>query len=148
MILLLMLATALEGCGGSDAVRRPSPVARAAPVEAPPAEPSGLIARAELALVLEGGLGRFLQGVETEPALDDGRFVGFRLISLYPDDPRFRDLDLEPGDVIVRVNGESIERPEQAVAVWNSLRVASELWIEYLRGRERRELRFPIVDSD
>jgi hypothetical protein len=34
------------------------------------------------------------------------------------------------------------------MAVWNSLRVASELWIEYLRGDERRELRFPIVDSE
>lgn len=149
MILLLMVLAMLEGCGGSDAVRRPAAAPPSPPVEAPPPrEPSGLIARAELTLVLEGGLGRFLQGVETQPELANGRFVGFRLVSLYPEDPRFREIELAPGDVIVRVNGEPIERPEQALAVWNSLRVASELWIEYLRGDERRELRFPIVDSE
>jgi type II secretory pathway component PulC len=46
----------------------------------------------------------------------------------------------------VRVNGQPIERPEQAVRVWNSLHVASELMIEYLREGESRHVRFEIVD--
>jgi hypothetical protein len=106
----------------------------------------GAIRRADLLPVLDAGLGRFLQGVETEASLVDGRFVGFRLVSLYPDDPRFRGIDLAPGDVVVRVNGMSVERPEQAFQVWDGLRVASQLLIEYLREGERREIRFDIVD--
>ena len=107
---------------------------------------SGQIHRVQLGVVLDAGLGRFLQGVETEPALTDGRFVGFRLLSLYPDDPRMAGVGLERGDVITRVNGQPIERPEQALRVWDGLRVASELVIEYRRGEEQRELRFAIVD--
>ncbi len=96
--------------------------------------------------MLERGLGRFLQGVETEPFRENGRFVGFRLVTFYPDDPGLSSLDLHAGDVVLRVNGQPIERPEQASRVWDSLRVASELVVEYRRGDEPRELRFTIVD--
>ncbi|MEM9192913.1 MAG: hypothetical protein AAGF12_27305 [Myxococcota bacterium] len=120
----------------------------AEPAPEPPPElvRQGEIGRSDLTVVLDAGLGRFLQGVETEPHVDGGRFVGFRVLSFYPEEPRFEGLDLEPGDVIRRVNGQSIERPEQALRVWNGLRVASELLIEYQRGEEERELRFEIVD--
>jgi type II secretory pathway component PulC len=96
--------------------------------------------------VLDAGFPRFLQKVTTEPHLHDGRFVGFRLVSFFPGDERFGDVDLKTGDTIVRVNGQPIERPEQALAVWNGLRVASQLTVEYLRADERRELRFSIRD--
>ncbi len=123
-----------SGGGADDAVTYDAPAVH------------GAIRRADLLAVLDAGLGRFLQGVETEASLVDGRFVGFRLVSLYPDDPRFRGIDLAPGDVVVRVNGLSVERPEQAFQAWDGLRVASQLLIEYLRAGERREIRFDIVD--
>lgn len=107
---------------------------------------AGEIARADLVPILDAGFGRFLQGVDTEPHLDEGAFVGFRLRSLYPADERFQRVDLTSGDTIIAVNGQSIERPEHALRVWNSLRVASELMVEYLRDGERREIRFAIVD--
>ena len=116
------------------------------PVEHIPAEPTDEIDRADLLVVLDAGVGRFLQGVETEPVLEEGRFVGFRLVSLYPQDERMARIDLRPGDVVLRVNAMPIERPEQLLRVWDGLRVASDLFIEYQRGGERRELRFRIVD--
>ena len=91
---------------------------------------------------------RFLGRVATEPAREDGAFVGFRVVSI--EDaltvPDTEGLGVRPGDVVVRVNGQAIERPEQALAVWEGLRVASTLAIEYLRAGERREARFAIVD--
>ena len=57
-----------------------------------------------------------------------------------------KELDLKPGDVVTRVNGHSIERPEQALKVWNGLRVASELFVEYERDGRARSLRWAIVD--
>lgn len=158
MKLVVFVISLACGCGGGSASREtapatappPAPAAASAEVEAEPPPPEritdGRIHRTELDPIIEAGLGRFLQGVETEPALEDGRFVGFRLISLYPSDERLSAVDLEPGDVIVSVNGQPIERPEQALRVWNGLRVVSELLIEYRRGDEPRQLRFEIVD--
>ncbi|MEM6962978.1 MAG: hypothetical protein AAF550_14720 [Myxococcota bacterium] len=107
-----------------------------------------VLRRSILDPILEAGLGNFLRGVATEPHLEGDRFVGFRLISLYPEDPRFTDVALQPGDTIVRVNGRSIERPEQALQAWEGLRVASELVVEYLREEERLVARWRITDSD
>ncbi len=150
MRVLLAFALVL-GCGGTSADPEPTTPdpataeAEPTPVYEPPVT-SGTILRAELAPVLDAGLGRFLQGVVTEPRLAGGDFVGFEIVSLYPDDPRFARLDLRPGDVVTRVNGQSIERPEHALAVWSSLRVASQLLVEYQHEGERKELRFEIVD--
>lgn len=118
----------------------PAPVTYTSPVV------QGEIPRDALVGVLELGLGSFLRGVATEPHLVDGEFVGFRLVALYPDDPRFAQLDLQPGDVVTRINGQRIERPEQAFEIWSGLRVSSELLVEYLKEGEPRRLRFAIVD--
>ena len=85
-------------------------------------------------------------GVVGDEVREGGRFVGFRVLSFYPDDPALSSVDLSSGDVVVRVNGQSIERPEHAIRVWDSLRVASELVVDVLRDGEPRELRFAIVD--
>jgi len=148
---IVTLLFGLSACAHSQASPPESPSLEASNSGAEVPRPeapvsSGEITRAALLPVLDGGLGRFLQGVETEPELEDGRFVGFRIARLYPEDPRFRAIDLGPGDTILKVNGQSVERPEQALSVWNGLRVASELWIEYSREGELRELRFAIVD--
>jgi len=155
----ILLITLASGCGGGTAAgshgttpsgtatpRAGAQTAAAASAARPTPSLTGRIARADLDPVLDAGLGRFLQGVDTEPDLDAGHFVGFRLRALYPQDPRFAAVDLGPGDTITRVNGQSIERPEQAIHVWNGLHVASELVVEYLRRGERRELRFTIED--
>ncbi|MDH4283125.1 MAG: hypothetical protein OEV36_10770 [Myxococcales bacterium] len=129
--------------------------------EKPPAEPkpesslqkpfprvsTGVIARNDLLPVLDGGLGRFLQNVTLEPAFHQGAFVGFRIVSLFPGEPAFASLDLRPGDTVTRINGRPIERPEQAAAVWEDLRAASNLVVSYRRDGEERALRFRIVDE-
>lgn len=157
MRLFLCLAVAF-GCGATPmepaSPLEPTSAEHApmvqAPVESPPAPTTtgsdGTIVRRDLVAVLDGGLGRFLQGVTTEPHLQHGRFVGFRVVRLYPDDPRFASLPLQPGDTVTRINGMSIERPEQALQAWSSLRVASQLLVEYLHDGEPRKLRFDIVD--
>lgn len=109
-----------------------------------PLRTEGTIARVELDAVLAGGFGRFLQRVATEPHLEDGRFVGFRLTELRTQ--LFEGVDLLEGDTLLSINGLPIERPEEALLAWNGLRVASELTVEYLRAGERRQLRFAIAD--
>jgi len=108
---------------------------------------SGVIERSDLVPVLDAGLGRYLQNVETQPEFHQGVFVGFRIVSLFPGELSYASLDLRPGDTVTRVNGRSIERPEQAVAVWEALRTASNLVVHYRRGDEEHALHFRIVDA-
>ncbi|MEZ4247175.1 MAG: hypothetical protein R3B99_02925 [Polyangiales bacterium] len=146
-VLLLLVAACAGGSTSSSTTTTasaPEPEPARETYVSPTTE--GTIARAELLPILDAGFGRFLQGVQTEPHLEGDQFVGFRITRLYPDDPRFSALELQPGDTVVRVNASPIERPEQALAVWNGLRVASELVVEYRRGEEARQLRFSIVD--
>lgn len=148
--LLLVCVTSLAfACGGpSRSVAVEEPVAEVDPGTLPPAAPptrEGAIARAELDQVLAGGPGRFLQQVETEPHLEEGRFVGFRLRALRA--PWMSGVDLREGDTLVSVNGMPVERPEQALSVWNGLHVASELTVEILRDGEPRQLRFAIEEE-
>jgi type II secretory pathway component PulC len=95
---------------------------------------------------LSHGMGAFLTRVEVEPALASGRFRGWRIVKLAPDDPMWRGVDLLPGDIVNQVNGLPIEHPEQALAAFQSLAVAKELRVTFDRNGTRRELLYPIDD--
>lgn len=134
----------IAGCGG--AAPETHTVAPVAALPPPPVEVhEPVIQRAALDAVLDQGLGAFLGRVTTAPSLDGNRFVGFQVVELR-DATLFEGVDLQPGDVIVSVNGQSIERPDDAFTAWTGLRVASEITVAVLRDGARRDLRFPIVD--
>lgn len=101
----------------------------------------GVIEREGLVAIVDQGLGRFLQHVQLEPALANGKFGGFRVAAL---DPAWKGSGIESGDVITRLNGQPIERPEQAMAAFESLRTASEVKVEFMRQGTPANLRFRI----
>ena len=102
------------------------------------------IPRPVLLAVLSGGVGRFLQRVRVEPSLDRGRFTGWRLLQVF-DAAQQGPAGLRPGDVVQRVNGQSIERPEQFKTVWDSLATESLLILQVERGGQRSEIRHRIL---
>jgi hypothetical protein len=104
------------------------------------------IGRGELNRVLDAAPGRFLAKIDSEPRFRDGRFHGWRLRAFFPGDPRFARVDLRPGDVVVRVNGQRLERPDDLFSVWTALRTARELVVELERDGTPRTLRWTIVD--
>lgn len=145
MRLALALTVLLAaGCGASPApsTRVSAPAAEPAPVQSPP----GVIVRTELDRVLDAGPGAFLGRVEIEPVMEGERFVAFRIAALH-DEALFAGVDLSVGDRLVSINGQTIERPEHAMTVWSSLRVASELLVVIERAGQMRQLRFAIVES-
>ena len=118
------------------------PAARVEPRE--PVRPPGTIWRDELLLTVDGGLGSFLQRVEVEASLPNGRFEGFRIALLHP--PEFwQGVDLKPGDVVTRVNGMPIERETEAYDAFQALRSASEIRVSILRGGVPRVLSYRIA---
>ncbi len=106
--------------------------------------PKGALFRDEVDATVDEGLGYFLQRVDLEPALDNGRFRGFRLVALRPTE-WWEGVDLKPGDVVLRVNGMPIERDTQAYDAFVALKKARVLRVEYLRGGQQRELVFRII---
>src|SRR5438067_1322839 len=114
-------------------------VAVAAPPDA--ALPPAVIPRAELVRVLDAGPGAFLQHVDTQPRFVAGRFHGWRLVTFFPGDARFAAGPLRAGDVVTRVNGRVLERPEQLMQVWQALRSGKELTVEVERSGAPRTLR-------
>jgi type II secretory pathway component PulC len=109
-----------------------------------PAPPTGSLWRDEVHATVDAGLGWFLQRVEVEPAVEAGRFRGFRVVRLRP--PEFwQGVDLRPGDVVLSVNGLPIERETQAYEAFQSLKKATELRVRYARGGTERDLVFRIV---
>jgi len=100
--------------------------------------------RAKVAATIDDGFGAFLQRVEVEASLKEGRFEGFRIVRFAaPED--WRGVGLLVGDVITSINDQPIERPEQAHAVFVSLRTAKALEVSYLRVGKPMRLSLPIV---
>jgi general secretion pathway protein C len=91
------------------------------------------------------GVGALLQNVSVEdvPEFRDKKFYGFKLRGLTG---RWAGaVDLQPGDVIRKVNGIVIERPEHAVAALKALETAPALEIEYERAGKPGVIELPIV---
>lgn len=95
---------------------------------------------------LDGGLGNWLRNVDIDPKLEHGRFRGWIIRTLPGDDACYADLDLRAGDVVTRVNGHPVERPEEASDVWDALRTSSALVIDFTRAGQPHTLRFKIVE--
>lgn len=135
----------LRASGKQGSVTRVKRSDRAARATELPAElNAGVIPRAALRAELANGIGRFLQQVRTQPVVSRGHFVGWRLMTLFPSRADIQVSVLQPGDIVLRVNGESVERPEDFKALWDSLADAPELVLEIERDGEASTVRFAI----
>lgn len=123
----------------------PTPVPVAAPV-LPPEPPAGTIRRDELLRVLAASPGAFLAHVDVEPVVVGAAFRGWRLRSFFAGDPRL-GAALRPGDVVLRVNDRSVERPEQFMEVWQAAAARADLTVDLLRDQRPTRLAWRIIDG-
>ncbi|HVJ18674.1 MAG TPA: hypothetical protein VM686_24805, partial [Polyangiaceae bacterium] len=124
----------------------PPPPRATASAPAAPKAPPGTVLRKDLTGFIDAGFARFLQMVEVEPSLEQGKFVGWNIVSLRP--PEFwQGVDLKPGDVVRSVNGLPIERETEAFDAFQSLRTAEKISINYQRGGTQRTLDYRVVDE-
>lgn len=148
------VSLAQEAIPAEQAAGRPMPELKLNPrtlasldVELPPEKQkieAGVIPRSALQVELQRGIGAFLRHVRTKPAIARGRFVGWRVIELFKKRPDVHVLGVKPGDTVLKVNGKSLERPEQFKLIWDALGSANELLIEIEREGHRCELRYSI----
>jgi hypothetical protein len=151
----LALAVFAAACGGSKQDAKSPPPAQwksSSASDSPAVDPKGgdtaksQLKRSTVRTTVQQGLGAFLQKVTVDerPVFLGGKFHGFRIVALKGD---LASTELKPGDVVTRVNGLPIERPEQALEAFRSLEISSELRIDYEREGEPRALRYAIVED-
>jgi hypothetical protein len=152
-VLAVTVAALLVGCGGGYELPPDSPgtfTADNAPpsAEATPLPPNTLRRSAVLDAVARGP-GAFLQRVELDdrPVFDAGQFHGFRIAALRGDPGFWRGVDIRPGDVVTRVNGVVVQKPDDARTAMQTLEVASELVVDFDREGQPHELKFAILDD-
>ncbi len=147
-----LLASLHNPKNGTAAPRRKT----AAPTpSAPVALPAGCtdlvpplaLRRSTLLRIADAGVGRFLQNVRLSVHREAGRYLGWRLDRLFPDNPCMSVLDLHPGDIVIRINRRGLQRPENAHTILQALRTDRALTIEYLRGKTPLILSIPILDD-
>jgi type II secretory pathway component PulC len=138
----------VRASGKSGEVTRTKQTAKQARAEAglPAQIEGGSIPRAALKAELGKGIGRFFQQVRPEPVVSRGRFVGWRIATLFANRTDVKVSGVQIGDIVLRVNGESVERPEDFKAVWDSLNDAKQLVIDIERGGETSSVRYTITD--
>ena len=142
------LAIATLACGESAPPKSPASEAPAvAPTTTAAAAPitTTSLKRSQVKRTIAKGLGYFLQEVTVEdyPVMHGGKFHGFKIKAITGE----WGVDLRPGDVITRVNGMSIEHPEDADAALRSLEKAKALKVEFDRDGKPSSLELPIVDD-
>jgi hypothetical protein len=132
----------------------PAPIAAAPAAPPPPPVPActafarpGVLRRSAVVRAVDAGLGAWLAGVDVTASLAGGRFRGWIVKRLYPGDPCYREVDVLVGDLVTRVNGKSVERPEQATEVLASLRSAPAVVVDLLRRGQPRTVTLAISDE-
>jgi type II secretory pathway component PulC len=148
-LVLLVASSLVAGCGHTHPTASTPSSATSAPAPIRANDlPADAIRRSAVLNVLSAGFGAFLQKVtlDERPVFAAGKFHGFRVVALDPE--QFRGVDLKPGDVVTRVEGMPIEHPEEAIQAFNSLQVASELRVDYDRDGVPRTLRYRIIEDD
>ena len=117
-------------------------------VPPPTRVPEGAIDRVLLERVLAAGPGWLLSEVELRPTfLAKHKFNGFKVVSLFRNDPKVLRYGVLPGDIVRAINGQKLVTPGDLLLVFARLKLADTLEIDVQRDGVDRRLRFPIVPA-
>jgi len=103
---------------------------------------SGEIPRADLERVLTAGPGRLLARVQVKAKVIRGRFSGWEVVR-----SPWGEVDLVAGDVVLAVNGRTLEHPLELKVLWDDLRKANAIAVEVDRKGQKFALQFDIVPA-
>ena len=138
LTMLLALGAFAWGAGAVQAAGPPTAVVRSIPTI------DSTLPRALFEAALARGPQRIVASVEVRPSLEGGRFIGFQIVRFMTDGDLRDCTSLLPGDVVVTVNREALERPEQFMRAWEVVKTAPVLEIEVIRGGQHLVYRWKI----
>lgn len=113
-----------------------------------PERPPGAIYRSELIRATQDGNAPYLLSqLNPDPYLPQGRFEGWVITRVWPDDPELcaPGCDLRVGDIILSVNGSKLETPEQLSNLLVDLDALDSIEITGIRDGQFFERSHPIL---
>lgn len=111
--------------------------------------PAKTIYRSEVLRVTNFGPAYLLRELQPEPFRHSGRFVGWEIMQVFPDDPALCEpgCDLLVGDVVLSVNGSRLETPQQLSDEFGKLPERTTLTVVLLRNEKRHAVTYTIVED-
>ncbi len=105
-----------------------------------------VIPRPRLDKVLSNGPGWLLGQVPIEPVRDTNKkFIGYRIVSLFGDDPQVLRFGVLPGDRLVSIQGQKILVPTDLLQVFGKLRTDRMMQVKVVRAGQERLFSWPIL---
>jgi hypothetical protein len=116
-----------------------------APPPTTPVSRTGTIDRGALDAILDAGPGPILSHVEVSAVTEGDTFYGWRIVQFDPKHRDFDGVDLQPGDVLVSVNGILLSKPDDLNHLWDELRTADAIVADVTRDGTRIELTWSVT---
>lgn len=132
LVASILAAAVVAGCASTEAPRKGRGKITLVEADAPERD-LYVIARDRFEKALTRGPGWLMQQVPVRPVVVDRRFQGFQILQLFDGEQEYA---LRPGDIVQRVNGRAIERPDQFFAIWKSLPGSETLTVQIVRDRQ------------
>lgn len=88
-------------------------------------------------------LNQLFEELRFMPNIKEGRIRGFKILSLKKDSV-LREIGLKEGDLVLSVNGMSLDGIQKTYEVYDQVKTEPFVWIEIQRGRSRQILRYEI----
>jgi type II secretory pathway component PulC len=83
---------------------------------------------------------QFVAKVKVHPVMKAGQFLGYAIENFPSNELAYQNWNLQRDDIILSVNGLSLETPADFMNAWASLKKAKSLQIEYIRnGQTKKE---------
>ncbi len=106
---------------------------------------TGTVTRAAINEVLDAGPAELLRGLEVNALRPGDVFRGWQLVR-FVDADAFAAVDVAVGDVLTKINGHTLETPQDLSALWLELYRAAAIDATLDRGGQIVTLRFEITD--
>ena len=121
-----------------------TPEEKPAPTAEPEPGPTPIttVTRTELDAVIKKGPGYALGAVQTDSVKKNGKFVGYKVVGFRLDAPSV--LGVQPGDVVHRINGISVEKPSAMLDIFENLKTATTVDFAITRNGEKLSLSTPV----
>lgn len=135
--------------GAADTTSEPPDEASALADDERSFRPPGTIFRSEIDRALARGPGYLLYELGPEPYRMSGRFVGWEITRVFPDEPGLctDGCDLMVGDIILSVNGDRLETPQAFSNMIDALPRLEALTIKSIRDEQRRVVTYALREG-
>jgi general secretion pathway protein C len=106
---------------------------------------SQTLSRAELKQKVFNNMDNALQGLQAGPHRINGQIVGYKLMTVRPQNIMFR-LGARSGDIVKRINGQMLDSTQKLMSIWETMKNDPKVTIDIERDGKNLHYDFNITD--